>query len=151
MKKALKKANILQHSLKPRSNALDISLESARQMSSDVLLFQRRWPNALDFHSTFHSTLHKRACDSPRKSPPLLFCPILINTKLSKSKCKAIAALIVIIRGYEKKAKRGNTRAWMTRRQDRGYVQNFAYCACVDSQKSSRMSRAWPNAPDNNT
>ena len=27
--------------LKPRPNALDISLDSARQMSSDVLLFQR--------------------------------------------------------------------------------------------------------------
>ena len=28
--------------VKPRPNALDISLDSARQMSSDVLLFQRR-------------------------------------------------------------------------------------------------------------
>ena len=55
----------------------------------------------------------------------------------------------MIILGDEKKAKRGNTRARMKRRQDRGYVQNIAYGACVDSQKSSRMSRAWPNALDN--
>ena len=69
--------------------------------------------------------------------------------KLSIRKRKAIAALIVIILGDEKKAKRGNTRAWKKRRQDRAHVQNIAYCACVDSQKSSRMSRAWPNALDN--